>query len=205
MPSVDVPKVGGLDNVGLLFSLLPGIVAYLVVHYLTARARKLDAVEAVLHGLAYTLVVNAIWTFLCQWSWFPTPDLVGLSICAVAFGVGIAKVHNAGWGYNFLRSLGLTHQPPWSSVWQTAFERARPDYSGHVLLYFKDARRMQGNLRGWSEDRDKGYLAVDNCLWLDEKNQETSLGEDLLLLDTEQVSIVQFLVPVNKEGANGKR
>jgi hypothetical protein len=196
MSNSGMPQIGQLDTLGVLYALLPGLIVFLVVRGLTARTRKIEAIEAVLHGLAYTLVVYALWDFLSQWSLIPTPERLGLCLCAIAVGVCIAWLTNTGKGYALLRRLGVTHQPPWKTVWQTSFERARSDYAGWIVLHFKDSRRVMGSLRGWSEERANGYVAIEGAKWLHgEEDKHDSSCPDLLLFDSDEIACVQFVSP----------
>jgi len=52
-----LPDLGKIDSLGLLFTLLPGLLTFVIVHAMTARGQKIEPIEAVLYGLAYTLAV----------------------------------------------------------------------------------------------------------------------------------------------------
>jgi hypothetical protein len=183
-----------MENLGLLFSLLPGLLTYIVVRALTARERKLDAVEAVLHGLAYTVLVHSLWELLTLKSWIPTPDLAGLSLCSLVIGLTIAKCHSRGWIYNLLRRFGLTEESTWQSAWETSFRMARADGREYAVLYLKDGRRIMGAVRGFSSEQNAGHVAIDRSQWLSEKNEATVIP-GLMLLSANEILSVQFLDP----------
>lgn len=194
MASLSLPSVGKLESLGLLFSLLPGLLTYIVVRALTARERKLDAVEAVLHGLAYTVLVHALWELLTLNSWIPTPDLVGISLCSLVIGLAIAKCHSRGWIYNLLRLCGITEESTWQSAWETSFRMARADGREYAVLYLKDGRRIMGAVRGFSSEQSAGHVAIDRSRWLCENNEVIAIP-GLMLLSANDVLSVQFLDP----------
>lgn len=194
MPSISLPTVGKMETLGLLFSLLPGLLTYIVVRALTARERKLDAVEAVLHGLAYTVLVHALWALLTLKSWIPTPEIVGLSFCSLAIGLMIAKCHSRGWIYNLLRRFGLTEESTWQSAWETSFREARAAGREYAVLYLKDGRRIMGAVRGFSSEQSSGHVAIDQSQWLNDENEVTAIP-GLMLLSANEIWSVQFLDP----------
>ncbi|MEL6898841.1 MAG: hypothetical protein AAFP90_22305, partial [Planctomycetota bacterium] len=105
-------SIGKLSDLGIVFSLLPGLVTYLAVRLCTGRERKIEVTEAILHALAYTLLSHAVWALCClPGSYIPTPDIVGLSLCAIAIGLALSVAINRHLAISTLRFLGLTRQP----------------------------------------------------------------------------------------------
>lgn len=86
-----LPSLRNLETIGLLFTLFPGLVTYLIVRLLTCRDSRLDAVQAILYGLAYTVLAHFFWA-IAKWpgSYLPTPDIVGLGSTAIILGIGIS-------------------------------------------------------------------------------------------------------------------
>lgn len=196
---MDLPDIGKIESLGLLFTLLPGLLSYLVFRALAARADKIEAVEAILSGLAYTLVVHALWFGLKLGSWIPTPDLLGLSVTAVGLGCSLAAIHNSGYGYRVLRRLRLTGEPSWVTIWETAFREFRGVQGGeYAVLHLKDGRRVMGAIRGFSPRQENGHVCLERVQWL--LNAES--GDEhpgLHLFNACDISIVEFLPA--KQGA----
>lgn len=192
MPKLTLPSIGSLDTLGAVFALLPGLLTYVIVRALTARERKLDAIEAILHGLAYTLLVHAIWAILTLWSWIPTPDMPGLSLCAIGIGIVVAKISNSGWIYAFLRFCRITDEASWQSTWEASFRNAAKEIGEFAVLHLKDGRRLMGAVRGYSAEQSKGHIALDQCQWLmQEGDPMPAVG--LILIPGEEIVFVQHL------------
>jgi hypothetical protein len=198
LPEISLPDVGHLDTLGVLFALLPGLVTVLIVRALTARSRKLDTVETVLQGLAYTLLVHATWVILKMiGSWIPTPDLAGLSLCSVALGVLVSWATNSDLVYGLLRKVRLTAEPSWNSIWESAFREFRNTTGEYIVLEFKDGRRLKGGVRGFSSDQENGYVYLARCRWIDPTSEQLE-QPGTLLFNAHDIKFVQFLP--NKKG-----
>ncbi|HEX3552192.1 MAG TPA: DUF6338 family protein [Thermoanaerobaculia bacterium] len=196
MDHLSFPQLGKIDSLGLLFTLLPGLLTYLIFRALSARGEKIDAVEAVLDGLAYTLVVHALWFSLKQLgSWIPTPDLLGLSLTAVGLGLSLATVYNSGTGYRMLRRLRLTGEPSWLTIWETAFREFRGVQKGeYAVLHLNDGRRVMGAIRGFSSQQKKGHVCLARVRWF----SGTEASEEhpgLHLFNAGDICVVEFLPP----------
>ena len=105
-----LPSPASVDSVGILYALLPGLVTFLVSRALTERSKKIEATEAVLYGLAYTLLVHAAWSLLAMTRVAAVPAAAAEPLIAVVLGVLIAWVSNAGWLYRLLRWIGVTRE-----------------------------------------------------------------------------------------------
>lgn len=197
------PNVGSFDSLGILFTLLPGLITLVLVRALTARSRKIEPTEAILHGLAYTLLVHSIWTALTIRSWIPTPDIVGLSLSAIALGLILSWLTNAGMTYGVFRWLNLTHEPSWPSIWETAFREFRGSQGEYAVFEFKDGRRLYGAIHGFSSDQKEGHLLVDRARWIHaaDEHQQQSEQPGSLLIRADDVAIVQFM-PFTSEVRN---
>ncbi len=195
MPPISIPAVNDIEGNELLFALLPGFLTYTVVHALTNRERSLNSVEAVLHAFGYTLVVHAVWWLLTRWSWIPTPDLVGLPFCAVAVGLVIAKVSNGGTVYRWLQKLGISGQPPWPSIWETAFRTTWMEGSEYVVVHLRDGRRVMGAVRGYSAVQTGGHVAIICAQWLtdDREDEREANNHTLLLVPADEIRFLEFL------------
>ncbi len=192
MSKFSLPTVANVESLGILFALLPGLLVYFIVHSLTDREREIKATEAILHGLAYTLLVHAVWTFLTLWAIIPTPDILGLSLCAIGVGITIARINNKGWIYDALRHYGITGASSWSSTWRTSFRFARQSVGTYVILHMKDGRRIRGIVRGYSGEQVSGHVALDHADWLGEDGSIVK-APGLLLFPGEWIRFVQFL------------
>jgi hypothetical protein len=201
---VKLPELGELESLGLLFTLLPGLLTYLTVRVLSAREEKIEAVETVLCGLAYTLVVHALWVGLkALGSWIPTPDLIGLSLTAVGLGLCLAAIHNSGIGYRVLRRLHLTSESSWLTVWQTAFREFRGVQGGeYAVLHLKDGRRVMGAIRGFSPRQENGHVCLERVHWFS-GTEESEEHPGLHLFNASDICVVEFLP--DQKGASDAR
>lgn len=198
-----LPDVGQVASLGILFTLLPGLITYLIVRAMTERGKKIDALEAVLNGLAYTLLVHAIWYFLTHiGSLIPTPDIVGLCLTAIGLGIAVAAIGNAGIHYKVFRWLGITSEPSWPGIWQSAF-REFQHQGEYTVLHLKDRRRVMGAVRGYSNEQKEGHICLERVQWLDSANPATE-HPGMHLFSAEDVAIVEF-VPIPKENDHGER
>lgn len=189
-----------LDSLGLIFTLLPGLVALLVVRTLTAKDRKIEAVEAVLFGLAYTLPIHAIWT-ICKLlgSWVPTPDIVGLSITAVCFAFVVSWLVRTDCLFRLLRWLGITDQTVWVGTWNISFRKAKQERHDYAVFQLEDERRIMGEVRSFSVQQKEGHICLGNSRWIDKDNPDTPLLDGYVLIPAEKVESVQFLPDFTNE------
>ncbi len=192
MPKIALPSIGNMDSLGVLFVLLPGLLTCLIVKALTSRERKLDAVEVVLHALAYTLIVHAIWSFLNLWSWIPTPDIVGLSSISVLLGLTVATVTSKGLLFDTFRKMGLTTESSWQSTWESSFRHAAREKMDFAVFHLKDGRRVMGDVRGYSAEQLNGHIVLDQVKWLSAAGDPVEM-DGMLVLCASDVTFVQFL------------
>ena len=211
---MSLPPVNGLDELGILFALLPGLLTYLVKHTLVSRHEALSGIKVVMWGLAYTLVVWSIWE-LFKWpgAFLPTPDLVGLSACAVSLGAGAAFLDSSGLAFKWARRLRLTHQPVFPSVWRAAFHQFRREEKGEfAVLHLRDGRRLYGAVVGISPTREKGHVFLQPAAWLPKGDAEPdgpdgqlpSLNPAGFLIPTDDVAIVEFVPPTLPKVSDGR-
>ncbi len=194
MGAMSLPNLGKFESLGILFTLLPGLVTYLIVHSLTAREKKHEAAEVILHALAYTLIVYAIWSFLTLKSCFPTPDLLGLLLTAITFGLCFAILVNWGIIYTVLQYYGLTGESAWHSIWYTTFRYSHGEDFEYALLYLKDKSKLRGAIRGYSRNQKDGHVALESGCWIDDDNNEIP-ADGLLLIPGEEITMIHFLPP----------
>lgn len=167
----------------------------------TGRERKIDVTEAILHGLAYTLLSHALWA-ICQLpgSLIPTPDIVGLSFCAMAIGAGLSVAINRRLAFSSLRWLGLTRQPEFPSVWETVFQVSERDLGEYVVVELDDDRRMLGAILGVSPSQQNGHMCLQHCQWLPTQLHETSVQIDgWFLVPATRIKSVHFLPRINAD------
>ena len=193
-----------------VISLLPGLVTYVIVHLLVSRTRKIETVDAILVGLAYTLVVHGIWHLLkLPGSVFPTPDIVGTTLVAVILGLGLSICANHGWIYDALRYLRITNQPQWQSIWETAFRRSTVELENSwVILELKNGKRIMGYVFAFSGQREGGHVCISDPRWLndsdgDDSDEQTPIG-GWFLVDNSQIVSVHFQ-PKHERSTNDKR
>ena len=166
MPDVKLPSPLSSDSIGVLFALLPGLLTFLVARALTNRSKKIEATEAVLYGLAYTLLVHAVWSALALLPFAAVPATTGQSAAALFLGVCLAWIANKGWLYGLLRWLGITREAAASSTWLAAFEEASRYGIDYAVLHLNDGRRLYGNVRGVSDEPTDGHVVLGDHAWL---------------------------------------
>lgn len=194
---MQLPNLGRMQGLELLFTLLPGLLTYLLVRSLTARERRVDATEAVLQGLAYTLVVHAMWAVCTSvGSWIPTPDIVGLSLCAVVLAFIVSHLSNRGFVYGFLRQLGITEEPGWATIWDSAFREFRSLRGEYAVFHLGDGRRIMGAIRGHSSQQAGGHICLERAQWLEGLKALDELP-GMVLMPADDVQFVEF-IPIEK-------
>lgn len=199
-----LPEPGEIDSLDVLFTLLPGLLTYLVVRGLCARGKKIETAEAILSGLAYTLVVHAIWYCLREiGSLIPTPEIVGLSLTAVGLGLGVSALHSSGRFYSLLRRLKVTTQPSWVTVWESAFSEHFYIHGGqYAVLHLRDGRRVMGAIRGYSPDSEKGHVCLQRVMWLPGRANEqvqSVVHPGMHIFSASDIAVVEFLLPEQGE------
>lgn len=173
---------------------------YLVVRLCTGRERKIDVSEAILQGLAYTLLSHALWS-VCKLpgSLIPTPDIVGLSLCAIFIGLVLSVAVNRHLVFSSLRYLGLTRQPEFSSIWETTFKLSERQLGEYVVVELDDEKRIQGAILGVSPNDPDGHLCLQRCQWLPASPDSEPIPIDgWYLVPTKRILSVHFL-PTAKE------
>lgn len=159
--------------------------------------------EAILQGLAYTLLAHALWA-ICQMpgSWLPTPDIVGLSLCAIFIGLLLSVAINRRLAFAALRRLGLTRQPDFPSIWETAFRLSENELGEYVVVELDDERRILGAIRGVSPYQSDGHLCLERCQWLPMRTDAGTIPIDgWFLVPTARIRSVHFLPGVeNTDG-----
>jgi hypothetical protein len=189
-----LPGISGLESLGILSALLPGLLTLIVVRYLCGRDKKPEAVEATLHALAYTLVVHGIWAILKSLgSWFPMPDIAGLSLCAIGLGVVVAWISNNGQAHAVIARCGLTSEAPWATVWESAFRAFRRDGGEYVVLTLKDGKRILGALRAYSGQQKEGHVCIDRARWLGTDGGSEPEQPGMLAFSAEAIESIQFM------------
>lgn len=143
-------------------------------------------------GLAYTLLVHATWAVLVNLgTLIPTPELVGLALSAVVWGVIIAKLHTHGWVYRVLHWFGVTFEPAWPTIWQTTFRDFRQSKGQYVVLHLKDRRRVYGGLCAVSSTQAGGHIYLEPSRWLDDPDSDLQNGG--LMFNADDVAVVEFV------------
>jgi len=134
-------------------------------------------------------------------SWIPTPDLVGLSLSAVAWGIAVAIAIRFGFPYNVLRRIKMTWEGPRPTTWESAIHEFQQTGGKYLLLNFKDGRRVLGATRGLPAQQKDGHFCLERVRWLSPGTDEIE-QPGLMLFNAEDVSFVQFLPPTPKGESN---
>lgn len=191
-------NISSLNTLGTLFTLLPGLLTYLVVHFLTARERKLEATEAVLMGLGFTVIVNTLYAVAANFSKLPAePNLPSLTIIALTIGLVVSISTNNGLGYAILRKSRLTKESSWRSTWVTALKTFDEEGGDWVFVYLSDGSRLLGAVAGYSSDITDGHLALQDCSWV-KADDEKIKTPGVILIPGEQIVTLQLLTPMQE-------
>ena len=203
-----MPKLGDLGDLGILFTLLPGFLTYLVQHALTSLHQRLETARLLLWSLAYTLIVNAIWYLASERvDSFLTSDLVGLTITAVLLGVVLSPLSSSGLLFTLARKCRLSNQPSWGSVWRTTFNEARRNRVEWAVLYLRDGRRLYGCIYAVSPVRDGGHVLLKPAMWLpatDKESVPTQFNAAGFLVHASDVGIIELISTDTKELRDGR-
>lgn len=185
-------EIGKLNTLGLLFALLPGFLTYVIVHALIKRGRKPEAVEAILHALAYTVVVHGLWAGVSPWLPTTTPEIVGVCVTAVILAVVMSALIHHECLYRLSLGANIAGEDRWYSMWENEFRRARQNVGEYAVIQLTDGRRLRGCIRGYSEEQAGGLVTLDRCKWLVAEGSDLPRG-DLILIPAENIEFVHFL------------
>jgi hypothetical protein len=201
MQPLKVPSAISAESIGILYALLPGVVTFLVARALTERAKKIEATEAVLYSLAYTLLVHALWASVV--SLMPAAEAsvsIALPVIGVTLGVLLASMTNTGCVYALLRWLRVTREASAPSTWLAAFEEARREGIEFAVLHLNDGRRLYGNVRSVSNDPADGHVLLGDHRWLNEKSpDDAALQGGYVLAKQENILLVELVSFVTEE------
>ena len=193
-----------IDELEVLAPLLPGLCTYIVVSAISqTENNKLEAVQAILHGLVYTLIVNAIYAFLL-WLGNVTgfglaaPEIFTLVCWALILAIVVTLLKESGQPIGLLRRIGVTKASSMPGPWASSFHEGPKEFSNWLVLCLKSERRIMGQLRGWSSDQKEGHITLSSCSWLNGDGTEQDTP-GMLIIPADDVSLVQFLP---KENAN---
>jgi hypothetical protein len=173
---MDFPKIpdldGGLDN-NIIFTLLPGLVSYKIVQVLTNPSHKVEATEAVVTGLAYTLISHLMWNIL-KWpgSLIPTPEPIGIMLCSITVGLAVSWGVSSDWVFKILRWTQITRRPSTDSIWQASIDYGHRKYGGFAIVTFDDGRRLYGRIRAVSSDQESGHIFLTSARWIHHKTDD---------------------------------
>lgn len=202
---MDVIKLGKLDDLGVLYALLPGFIAYKIVHLLTAPGDKMEAVEAIVTGLAYTIASLLLWELLkLQGSYLPTPDYIGLPLTATGIGLAVSLGITNDWLFPFLRRIKLSHVTSEKETWLAALNSFRRRYGEYCVVTFQDRRRLFGRIISVSECQENGHIYLEDAQWLpsdntsDEPNDEPRIETGAFLVSLKGVEYLH-LIPSGKK------
>jgi hypothetical protein len=184
----DFDLAGSSDFV---LTLLPGLITYLVVKLLTARDEKIETADAIVKGLAYTVVAHAFWALLSKLEQFHDfPTLSGLVIISLTVGVLSSCVLLSGMLYKVLRLLGFSDQSDYSSTWESYLKKLGRDGFEYSQIHLKDGRIIFGAIIEYSGKQSDGHLIVSECDWLDEDGKQTPV-EGLFLVPCSEIVLLQ--------------
>ena len=192
------------DLLALLLALLPGLITAELVSALTVREQR-KPLERVIQALLYTFLNHVTWIVVVglvngALAWAGRPALadttgvhmVGLAVCAIAWGFGVAWIINTGRSHRFLRErLGITKTGSRPSVWYDVFY----DRQQYVVVHLKDERRVYGWPLKYSEHSDRGHLFLTRAEWLEGPGGQARPEFSLLInvADIQYIEFVEFL------------
>ncbi|MDE2508589.1 MAG: hypothetical protein KGM43_15365 [Planctomycetota bacterium] len=202
--------LAGKQVLSLLLALLPGLIASEIIYTLTVREKK-DVVDRVIHGLIHTFVIYVIWqTFVSinnmyvemgwrvvrglrgqPWTPRASASLIGLGVCAVAWGVFAVWLINSNRLHMILQKIGLTASSSHPSQWYEAFYSMRG--RRYVTLNLKDGKRIFGWPDLWPSSPKEGHIFLTNAEWLDVDNLPGDRPKLDVLIDVTDVSFIEFV------------
>ncbi len=188
-------EIPSLKSVQLLYALLPGLLVFVILRTLTSRDKRLDATEAVLYGLAYTLICNAIVFTVTHY--YPVvkevPEVALLSTVAVVFAFVLSIEKNNAFFFRILQTLRITRENAWPSVWETVFRECRRNKSEFICVTMKDGTRVQGAIRHNTDDPTAaGHIALENAHWLDASNKLSPRISGLIVISVTEIQHLIF-------------
>lgn len=198
MPELEIPNPGEIETLGLIFTLSPGLICLFIIHSLTSRERKIEPVPVILHSLAYTLIVHAVWELLQFKSCIPTKPIVGLPLTAVVVGLVLAAAVCNGWIYKALRFLKITDESEWESVWKTAFKDGRK-IGEYVIITFEDGKQVQAAIRDFSSTQADGHITIERFRWIGEDYIPGEENTGILVFSASSVRDIHFQATFRSE------
>lgn len=193
-----------LDALAALLALLPGFLTAQILSTFVAREER-TPFERVIQALLFTLLSHVLWLPIQRLTGIGEAyNLLGLSFCAVLWGVVLTWVINVGTVHNLFRRWGLTRAIARPSEWYDAFY----DKSEHVILHLYDGRRIFGWPRLYPFRSDKGHILLEGAEWLDRPSggHATARIDVDFLIGVADVRFVEFIAPkpTEKEHAESR-
>ena len=193
-----VPEIPKIESIGVLYALLPGLLAVVTYRRFAGARKKMEATETAVIALAYTIVCHATWQLLTMpsFTFVPVPDLLGLSLCGVFWGVLVAVDVSNDWSFSILRKKGLVATSTHSTVWIGAIH----DFGKVATVELADGRTIYGIITRASMEQKDGHLVIARAVWIHQgvvqENREGVVQENqdagTTMIRGNDVKLIQF-------------
>jgi hypothetical protein len=193
---VDLPEIpGDLELLVVLLALLPGFLTAQVIDALVVREER-TTFDRIIQALIFTFLSHVLWLWVRPL--LPVADqydLLGLAISALLLGLILTWAINIGAVHRFLRLCRLTRAASRPSEWYDAFY----DKQQHVILHFKDGRRIFGWPRIYPFRPDKGHILLEAAEWLDRPGKGDERRDVDFLIEVGDIRFVEFVAPKKRK------
>ncbi len=190
-----------LDLVGLLYKLLPGLVAASVFHSITPYPRR-DVFDRVANALVFTAIGQILMSLFrpvaisigTNWfsmgPWTEETSLFAATLFAVFFCILLAFLLNTDRLHKILRERNITKRVSLPSQWYSAFTH----YERYVVLILKNGNRLFGWPKEWPDSPDSGHFIIIEPAWLlDDGSQVEVQDIEIVLIASSDVESVEFM------------
>lgn len=119
--------------------------------------------------------------------------LFGISlIMPIVFSYFI--VHD--WHMTLLRKMRATSRTARNCVWHDAFSK----FKKHIIINFKNGRRIYGWPEYYSDDSKDGFIFLSNAAWINEKGEFDNLDlEGILITPEQKIESIEFTKSYKQE------
>ncbi len=195
-----------LEVLQILIFLLPGFIAASLLDAFIPRKKK-ELFEKIIEALIFSMVIYILFSLFGGTSpiFLKVMSQGDVRIYSIEynriafwwlFGLSIFLPALLGLLFTFdllmklARFFRLTRRTGRNSVWLEAFS----DTNTHIIINFKDGRRIYGWPMHYADDPEKPYLFLYRPLWINEKNEfiESDL-RGMLITPEDPIEFIEFL------------
>jgi hypothetical protein len=189
------------DLLPILVFLLPGFVSTGIVGMLVIRKPK-ETFDKIVEAFILTTVNLVLFVVLQSvlrriphlkfdtHDFFTPSNLLLMTFCSVAIGVGWAAEATNDWLFTRLRKWGITKKTTHVSTWNETFHGEKK----YVVVHLTDSRRMYGFPTYYSDDPAERAIYLTDASWLLEGNKLHNNPTINIFLDKESgIELIEFL------------